>query len=196
MHKLTISSVVFTTILSLSTTYGLTISVYTDKALWQNSLAAPFLTEDFADSELNSGVSFDSSESGHINPAEEYYQDVLTSQSENQPTTIWNFNPGIFAYGGNWTLGGPGGSGNALLVYLADSAFYVGSISNSYSGEFWGFISDVPFTSVQLIGSTGLHQQNYRLDDMVYAQIPDPATMSLLAIGGMIMISRRKKHSR
>jgi hypothetical protein len=47
---------------------------------------------------------------------------------------------------------------------------YVGFVSNSYNGEFWGFISDTPFTSVRLVGGTGTNQQNYRLDDMVYSQ--------------------------
>jgi hypothetical protein len=61
-----------------------------------------------------------------------------------------------------------------LLVYIADSSLYVGAISNSYGGEFWGFISDTPFTSVKLVGGGGSHQQNYRLDNMVYSQIPGP----------------------
>ena len=73
------------------------------------------------------------------------------------------------AYGGNWTLGGPGGSGNSLQVYIADSSFHVGSISNSYGGGFWGFVSDTPVTSVRLVGGSGTNQQNYTLDNMVYA---------------------------
>ncbi|HPO70772.1 MAG TPA: hypothetical protein PKV53_10740 [Anaerohalosphaeraceae bacterium] len=111
-----------------------------------------------------------STESGHINPAEECYQDVLASTSQNEPATTWSFAAEIIGYGGNWTLGGPGGSGNYLLIYIDDLLPYVGFISNSYSGEFWGFISDTPFTSVRLVGGTGTNQQNYRLDDMVYSQ--------------------------
>ena len=170
-------------------------TIYTDRTEWENALAGQFLTEDFADDILNTGVSFVSSESGHINPAEENYQDVLASQSQNEPTTTWSFVPQITAYGGNWTLGGPGGSGNSLLVYIADSSSYVGSISNSYGGEFWGFISDTPFTSVQFIGGSGIHQQNYRLDDMVYSYIPEPATMSLLILGGLTMMRGRRMSS-
>jgi hypothetical protein len=191
--KLTVLCVVLAAFLFLSSVAcGLTVTVYTDKALWETALAGQFQTEDFADSLLNTGVSFTSSESGHINPAEECYQDVLASQSQNEPTTVWSFAPDIFAYGGNWTLGGPGGSGNSLLVYIADLSFYVGYIPNSYNGSFWGFISDIPFTSVQLKGGPGSNQQNYKLDNMVYAPIPEPMTMSLLAIGGW-MVYRRVK---
>lgn len=157
-----------------STLNGSTV-VYTDKAAWANALNAQFLTEDFNDDQLNAGVSFVSEESGHINPAEGYYQDVLMSASQNEPMTTWSFIPEISAYGGNWTLGGPGGSGNSLLVYIAGVSTAVGAISNSYDGGFWGFISDAPFESVKLIGGGGSHQQNYRLDNMIYAPFPRPS---------------------
>jgi len=192
MRNVLMLSVIAAIFISLSVAADATITIYTDKTAWESALSGPFLTEDFSDDILNAGVSFVSTESGHINPAEENYQDVLASQSQNEPMTIWNFIPQITAYGGNWTLGGPGGSGNNLLVYIADSDSYVGSISNSYGGEFWGFISDTPFASVKLIGGSGTNQQNYRLDDMVYSQVPEPATMSLLVLGGVAMIYRRK----
>jgi len=168
--------------------------VYMDKTAWENALGGQFLTEGFADDDLNTGVSFVSSESGHINPAMEYYQDVLTSESQNEPMTTWSFTPEITAYGGNWTLGGPGGSGNSLQVYIADSSLYVGSVSNSYGGEFWGFISDSPFTSVTLIGGGGTNQQHYNLDNMVYSPVPAPASVWLFFSGilGLLRLARSK----
>lgn len=148
-----------------------TVTIYTDKTEWEHALGRISLTEDFADDQLNVGVSFESTESGHINPMQECYQDVLASESQNEPMTTWSFVPQVTAYGGNWVLGGPGGSGNVLLVYIEDFSLYVGAIANSYSGGFWGFICDTPFTSVRLVGGSGRHQQNYSLDDMVYAPV-------------------------
>lgn len=197
MRTVTMLSVALATFLSWSSKMNAaTIMIYTDKTQWQNALSEQFLTEDFSDSLLNTGVSFVSTESGHINPAENCYQDVLASQSQNEPTTTWSFVPQIAAYGGNWTLGGPGGSGNSLLVYIADSSLYVGAIPNSFGGGFWGFISDTPFTSVKLVGGGGSQQQNYRLDDMVYSQVPEPATMSLALLGGLATMRRRLTASR
>ena len=100
--------------------------------------------------------------------------------------TTWLFTFPITAYGGNWTLGGPGGGGNSLRVYVNDLSHYVGYISNDYFGEFWGFTSDTPFTSVILKGGTGEHQQIYKLDNMVYSQVPVPGTVWLLG-GGLLI---------
>lgn len=169
------------------------VTIYTDRPSWEAAVGGQFLVENFADDQLNAGVSFTSSESGHINPAQQFYQDVLASTSQNEPMTIWSFSPQVYGYGGNWTLGGPGGSGNNLFVYIADSAFLVGSISNSYGGGFWGFTSDTPFTSVKLIGGSGIHQQNYSLDDMTYAPVPEPTTaMLLLSVLGLTRRGMRR----
>lgn len=171
MCKILISGVAIITLMSsIATVSEAAVTVYTNKADWEAALSGSFVTEEFSNDQLNVGVSFVSTESGHINPAQECYQDVLASFSQNEPNTIWSFGSEIIAYGGNWTLGGPGGSGNSLRVFINDLPIYVGFISNSYGGEFWGFISDTPFNSVRLVGGSGTNQQHYCLDDMVYSQ--------------------------
>ena len=163
-----------TTLCCASAVSSATVTIYTDKLVWQEAVGEAFLTEDFSDEELNPGVSYVSTESGHINPAQECYQDVLASQSQNEPMTTWIFEFPVTAYGADWTLGGPGGSGNNLLVYLEDGSVYVGSIPNSYGGEFWGFVSDMPFSSVRVVGGSGTQQQHYCMDDMVYVPEFEP----------------------
>lgn len=153
------------------TAVGFMLNIYTDKAEWESAVEGQFLTEDFNDLLLNSGISYVASESGNINVNFGYYHDVLMSASANEPITIWTFSPRITAYGGTWTLGGPGGTGNSLLVYMDNLDQPVGAISNNYAGDFWGFISDTPFTSVFLLGGEGSNQQIYQLDDMVYCPV-------------------------
>jgi hypothetical protein len=177
---------------SATSVAGAATTVYTDRAAWVDALGRQFLTEDFADAQLNDGVSFVSSESGRINPAQQYYQDVLASTSQNEPMTVWSFTPAITAFGANFTLGGPGGSGNSLLVYSDDTTF-VGAIPSSYAGGFWGFISDASLGSVKLIGGSGTNQQTYNMDNMVYAPVPVPAAVWLFgsALGLLGWLTRR-----
>ena len=161
---------------------ALTVAVYTDREAWIQAVGGEFATEDFSDDQLNPGLTYTSSESGHINPQFGYYQDVLASASQNEPMTTWFFTPEINAYGGTWTLGGPGGSGNSLLVSIPELSCQVGAISNSYNGDFWGFVADEPFTSVLLKGGSGRHQQMYQLDDMVYSQIGVPMAFTVSSV--------------
>lgn len=161
---------------------ALTVTVYTDQEAWVQAVGGEFATEDFSDDQLNPGLTYTSSESGHINPQFGYYQDVLASSSQNEPQTTWSFTPEITAYGGTWTLGGPGGGGNSLLVSLPEFSYQVGAISNSYNGDFWGFVADEPFTSVLLKGGSGRHQQMYQLDDMVYSQIGVPMAFTVSSV--------------
>lgn len=170
MHKLSSLCLALALYMSYSgAAMGFTVIVYTDKTEWESALAQQYITEDFNDQLLNDGVSYVSSESGHINVMHGYYQDVLMSASSNEPSTVWTFVPQIVAYGGTWTLGGPGGSGNSLLVYIDGIEQPVAVISNNYYGDFLGFIADAPFNSVTLVGGTGSNQQSYKLDDMVYS---------------------------
>lgn len=194
MRILAILGLMLTMFMSWAATVSSATTVYTDKIAWENALGWQFLTEDFAGGVLNNpGVSFVTNEQGGgINPGLEVYQDVLASTSQNEPMTTWSFTPQIIAYGGDWTLGGPGGSGNSLLVYIGSDL--VGSIPNSYGGEFWGFISDTPFTSVKFIGGPGTNQQRYSLDNMVYSPVPVPAAVWLFGSGliGLVVVARRK----
>ena len=112
--KLTLLGSMLTMFMSWAATVSAVTTVYTDKTAWENALGGQFFTEDFSDDQLNTGVSFVSNESGHINTAQGYYPAVLASTSQNEPMTTWSFNPEMTGYGGDWTLGGPGGSGNSL----------------------------------------------------------------------------------
>ncbi|MGE0485566.1 MAG: hypothetical protein AB7Q81_15585 [Gammaproteobacteria bacterium] len=193
MRPLSAHALALLSIVAWVTPAGAATTVYDDRAAWESAVGGVFLREEFADAVLNPGVSFVSAESGHVNPALEVYQDVLASTSSNAPATTWHFATAIVAYGGTWTLGGPGGSGNSLQVYV-DGTTFVGSIPNSYGGDFWGFVSTTPVDSVMLVGGLGTHQQNYQLDDMVYAPVPLPPAAWLF--GGALLALRARRAGR
>jgi hypothetical protein len=189
MRRFTVPGLTLVALLLLATTAG-AFTVYTDKTAWEAAISGPFLTEDFEDTTLNPGISYTGSESANISNG--FFHDVLAVESANAPRTTWFFTPQITAYGGNWTLGGPGGGGSSLQVYVEDVS-YVGTIVNDYNGEFWGFIADPPFTSVLLIGGSGTNQQNYKLDNMVYTMVPVPGSLWLMGAGLVGLLFRRRK---
>ena len=157
MRKRAIAGAVLVVFAAGAVADAMTVTVYTDRTAWEAALDGPFATETFVDDLLNPQVSYVSTASGHVNPALACYQDVLTSTNPNDPMTTWSFTPPMTAYGGTWTLAGPGGGGNALLVYIIDDAdgseVYAGAIANSTAGGFWGLIADTPFIAVRLVGS-------------------------------------------
>ncbi|HAY21762.1 MAG TPA: hypothetical protein DCY27_06270 [Desulfobacterales bacterium] len=190
---------------------GLKISLYTSKALWLADLGSQYQEETFTDNILHDpGIQFTSPQ-GVIRLEE--YHDILNSWSNNSGFTLWSFADEIYGFGGDWTLGGPGGSGNSLTVtMIADGSSYpVGVLGSGYNNDFWGFISsDAPLTEVLLVGGTGKNQQSYTLDNMVYGTlcansvffadvkaastpIPLPGTLLLLASGFIPLILLRSR---
>jgi hypothetical protein len=83
--------------------------------------------------------------------------------------------------------------------------------NGSGAGSFWGFITDAPFTSVQLVKGTQVGNENderYNLDDLrlalpggsVTPAVPEPASWALMVIGfgflGALLRRRESKGAR
>ncbi|MFZ2086974.1 MAG: hypothetical protein WAU47_00235, partial [Desulfobaccales bacterium] len=178
------------------------LTVFTDKAAWASAHGKEVMVEDFNDKKLNDGLSYIGSESAKI--ANGYFHDSLKSTSQNAPGTTWYFDPAkiggnFIAYGGDWDLGGPGGSGNSLKVYMNDLEnpdvyTYIGSLLSGVEGfQFWGFISEAKFTSVRLIGGLGDNQQTYKLDNMSFSHAPLPGTFWMVSGGLLGLLALRRQ---
>lgn len=172
-------------------------TVYTSQALWQAAVSA-FFTEDFNDLALQPGVSFTLNGSNHgvggISGG--VFEDIVTPGVGD---TEWNFAFPIIGWGGTWDLAVPGGQGTGIDVLADGSAVSLSpSIINTTQGTFWGFVSDTPFTNVHLFadGQPEGTQETYTLENMVYAPVPEPATLFLVGSGmlGIAVKRRRGKH--
>ena len=68
-------------------------------------------------------------------------------------------------------------------------------IPGALPGEFWG-VTNGPFDQVMLtVGSgSGPGTEMFEMDNMVYGNnAPEPATMSLLVLGGLALLRKRRK---
>lgn len=86
---------------------------------------------------------------------------------------------------------GPGGYNSRRIDFTTnagDSGYYT-TPPSGYDAEFRGFVVTNPFTSVDFTVSSGFTAQGW---DNFGAHIPEPATLSLLALGGLALIRRRR----
>lgn len=155
-----------------------TVTVYDqDESGWKAAVVN-WETEDFDDATLNPGLSVTATWlNAGISNGE--WHDRLVAAGEYDPytgqwgptTTTWTFTEPIYAFGGIWDPGVPGGPGTSIKVSIGGSWIFVGVIPGDYMNEFWGFVSDVPFTQVLLEPYSSLTGwcETYDLDNMVYS---------------------------
>ncbi|MDF0554856.1 PEP-CTERM sorting domain-containing protein [Kamptonema sp. UHCC 0994] len=183
------------------TAEAFSFTLYANQTEWQNALnGQPFQTEEFNGPNLPLGVSVNSL--GVINNG------VWEDQVSDEQTNTWNFAKPIFAWGGNFNLADVLDPGTGIAVTVADllgDNYFVGEISNTLAGEFWGLVTDSPFNTVKLSkGSQGLQpddRESYSLDDVVYTEstsepepIPEPAEIfGTLGFIGFLTFLRHKR---
>ncbi len=166
------------------------VTVYTDEAAFL-AAAGPTTLEDFNDTTLATGLSFTSTV-GAISGG--LFNDQLDPAGQ---TTTFSFAPGIKAFGGNFDLT-PGGPGIGIAFTLAPGGLVGSEVPNTYSGQFFGFISTTAFTSVELTGGTQTAGvETYNLDNLHFGgAVPEPSSWALVIAGaglaGCALRMRRK----
>jgi len=192
-----ISAIKYTAILVISTfatmfyagqASAVVISIFTDRALWESSVGI-FATETFADSVLNDGLTVSSQSGGRVSSG--LFNDMVFENGTVADTFLRFSNP-VLAFGGNWDLS-PNSPGTGLEFTLSGPAGFLGvsgrpDIANTYTGGFWGILSDTPFNTIQIF-SADLGSESYSLDNLVYSrtQISEPSSR-LLFVLGLILI--------
>jgi hypothetical protein len=136
--------------LSVVSQAGSSLTVYAnDRPGWESAVVC-YDEEFFTDTTLNPGVSVVSDYPGYVDTTKGVWWDRLVCPDYGLTTTTWQFDPPIVGFGGNWNPGIPGGPGARIAVAINGSWVSVGEIPNHYTGEFWGFVSTVPFSQVRL----------------------------------------------
>jgi hypothetical protein len=167
-----------------------TITVYANnKAGWEAAVGS-FDIEYFDDAVLEPGVSV-TSDVGYVDTTNKLWWDQLNGSDD----TLWSFAKPLYGWGAQlWNPAGPGGPGSGVRLY-ADGVLVPQEVPNNYSNQFFGFVSDVPFTQVLMTEGTDPSgwRETLHMDNMVYAAVPEPATLLLVGIGISAVFVRRRR---
>ena len=163
------AAVMIVSVLAVVPVVSATVTVYPkDRPGWESAVCV-YEEEFFTDDILNPGVSV-VSDLGHVESG--VWWDRLVCPAYGLTTTTWHFAPPLVGFGGNWDPGIPGGPGANISVAVDGSWVSIGEIPNTYTGEFWGFVSTEPFSAVRLSNGSncdGAWCETYELDNMVYS---------------------------
>lgn len=168
--------------------------IYTDQAAFE-AAAGMTTTEDFEDATLAPGLTF-TSDAGSVSGG--VFDDRLVRGGDE---TTFTFLTPITAFGAIFNLA-PGGAGQGIEFTLTPGGLVGTEVPDSFSGQFFGFISDTAFTSVTLRGGTqGGSAETYNLDNLQFGfaaagAVPEPTTWLMFILGfGFIGAAMRRKKS-
>ena len=167
--------------------------IYTDERAFR-AATTPFV-EGFDDATLRTGLEIDStigSISGGV------FNDRVVAGSAQ---TLFTFRTPISAFGALFDLS-PGGAGQGIRITLSGGRNLSVEVSRTAFGEFFGFTSNTPFTSVLFRGGTqGGTAETYTIDNLQFGlagntgPIPEPSTWALMILGfGALGVALRRRN--
>lgn len=187
--------------------------VFTNGALWENQVGS-FVMEDFNNEPLRAlalgsnafnGFSIDIADVGidngneiavgtnprNIDSTKFALLNFTTDQSYVSVSSL-TFDSEITAFGADWASTTNYGGLTLTVTINGDTLRFIDYLGTPGDG-FLGFVSDVPFTRVDFGLSGSINNEAFGMDNAASAPVPEPATMSLLAIGGLTLLWRRRK---
>jgi len=172
-----------------------TFTTYTDRAAYESALTGPISTYDFDTGAPASGVTVTGDD---VNFSGGVLNDVVNQGAS--ADTLFSFDAPILGFGGDWDLAGPGGVGTGIAITTMGGGSFVVTeeIPSTLVNDFWGFISDMEFSSLSFVEGTQANGvETYTLDNLTtggVAPVPLPAGLPLLlaGLGGLAALRRKK----
>ena len=191
VHKLILCGALITFALLASRSVSrAAVTTFLDLSSWLAAAGSPIAVEDFADSTLVPGFTITFGQNipaGNISGGT--YNDVAVTQFNDAKNPKLGFAAGTFVFGADWDLG-PGGAGDGLVLVLqftdsTTATLAIGNpLPNAFHG-FFGFVSDVPVTSIRL-DSPGTGVEAFALDNARFRVGGSPFKFDDAADGAVI----------
>ena len=151
------------------------LTEYTSRTAWEAAVTS-FLTESFDDATLNAGITATAGDAAggvvtdNLDPYYQMWWDIVDDDPAQE--TVFNFDPDIYAWGGDWDLVNPGGPGLGISVYIDGSIVGSAPTVDRETTGFYGIVSTVAFDEVRLGSGEQVGEiETYTLDDMVLSLI-------------------------
>jgi hypothetical protein len=158
------------------------VTVFTDRTLWEAAAGTIIATEDFSDLSFVNGLAI--SKGGLSGGA---WLDVV------DPSTMYTFNP-VNSVGFDLDMGPGGfGTGHVWTVHFVGGGSHALAEIDDYVG-FYGIVSSAPINKLTVAAGAGCCVETYNLDNMTFGVVPEPATWTMLIAGfGLVGTAVRRR---
>jgi hypothetical protein len=171
-----------------------TVTTYTNYVSFLNAIdPSALVVENFDDGTFEAGFSLtETGGAGVVHYG--VYENIVDKDVPR--FQVYNYAPGMSAFGGWFDLKNPGGAGTGINMYIYDDNTLVTAIRNTNEGQFVGFVTDTRFYGVRLedAGGSGIQETYFAVDvAMVPNPVPVPPAIFLLGSGllGLGFVRRR-----
>jgi len=174
-----------------------TVTTYTNYVSWLNAIDLnQLVVENYDDATLETGFSI--TETGGAGAIHYGVYENIADQDVPR-FQVFNYAPGMTAFGGWYDLKNPGGAGTGIDMYINDDNTFVQAIPNTAEGGFYGFVvsgGTINGVRLQDAGGSGIQETYFVVDNaMAAAPVPVPPAIFLLGSGllGLGFVRRRTR---
>lgn len=193
-----LAAVIFLSVAMPATSTCAAVTVYTSRAAWEIAVANNFVTENFnslttgpLSSGLNSAGLFDIRVNGLVS-GNQFTSGLFAGETSSQfgRTQDFVFPSAVSGFGGDWLLATTSAH---LTVTINDETIQFDNYLAGNGNGFLGFVSSSPFAEARFDDEGHSGNEQYLLDNLSFATVPEPAAGALMIVVGLLSLCVRAR---